>query len=482
METAGEKANRLEKATATTGLLHAYLDNGDITARNRLIELYIPLVESFAHRYERTEDYDDLFQAGCIGLINAIDRFDLERGGELTAFAVPNIVGEIKRHLRDRTTSVRMPRPIQELRARAVRCEAELGAILQRRPTAAEVARELGVDKEDVAQALSARRPDGEHEDASLGEGSREMHDLSDDRMMLASAFEVLNERERQIVYLRFVRDRSRAEVAEELGISARHLSRQTQVALSKLREQLERAGQATAATSERPGTAAAGAGRRSGGASPRELPAESRKVSRPRHERRDGVPDSDRSGAVRHHRDLPYHVLVFRDNGQGEGLAWTAHAEELPGCEAHGETIEEAVRAIEGAIDDWIEDAVAHGHEPPEPRSAASYSGRLMLRMPRSLHAELSRAAERDEVSLNRFIGNSLQTALASPGRAAGDDTEHAAGDGQAGRGVSSRVPAVGSSGPGLLRLAIVINLIVVLTAGVVAVIVLLVASQHGW
>src|SRR5215213_10700589 len=154
MEKAGEKGNRLERATATTGLLRAYLQRGDIRARDRLIELYLPLVESFAHRYERTEDYDDLFQAGCIGLINAVDRFDLERGGELAAFAVPNIVGEIKRHLRDRTTSVRTPRPIQELRARAIRCEAELSAKLQRRPTGAEVARDLGVDKEDVARAL----------------------------------------------------------------------------------------------------------------------------------------------------------------------------------------------------------------------------------------------------------------------------------------------------------------------------------------
>src|SRR5215208_3530549 len=172
MENPAAKPNRSKKGTATADLLHAYLEDGDITARNRLIELYLPLVESFAHRYERTEDYDDLFQAGCIGLINAVDRFDLERGGELAAFAVPNIVGEIKRHLRDRTTSVRTPRPIQELRARAVRSETELSAKLQRRPTVAEVARELGADKADVARALSLRRPDGEQEDVSPREGT----------------------------------------------------------------------------------------------------------------------------------------------------------------------------------------------------------------------------------------------------------------------------------------------------------------------
>src|SRR5215212_11623581 len=170
MENAGGKPNQREKATATADLLRAYREHGDISAREQLIEMYLPLVESFAHRYERSEDYDDLFQAGCIGLINAIDRFDLKRGGELAAFAVPNIVGEIKRHLRDRTTSVRMPRPIQELRVRAVRCEAELGAALQRRPTPAEVARELGVDREQVAQALASRRSPGEQYDTSLPE------------------------------------------------------------------------------------------------------------------------------------------------------------------------------------------------------------------------------------------------------------------------------------------------------------------------
>jgi RNA polymerase sigma-B factor len=182
MENAGGKPNQSEKSTETADLLHAYLERGDITARDRLIELYLPLVESFAHRYERTEDYDDLFQAGCIGLINAIDRFDLGRGGELAAFAVPNIVGEIKRHLRDRTTLVRMPRPMQELRARAVRSEAELSAALQRPPTTAEVARELGVDKEDVARALAVPRAGGEQHDTSPAEGARDAVDVSDER------------------------------------------------------------------------------------------------------------------------------------------------------------------------------------------------------------------------------------------------------------------------------------------------------------
>jgi RNA polymerase sigma-B factor len=228
LENPGGKPNWSEKATATSRFLRAYKEHGDISARERLIELYLPLVEGFAHRYERSEDYDDLFQAGSIGLINAIDRFDLDRGGELTAFAVPNIVGEIKRHLRDRTGSVRVPRPLQELRTRVMRCEAELGAALRRRPTPAELARELHVEEDDVARALRAGGSAGQQDDASLGEAAPAMLDESDERLMLASAFDVLDERERQIVYLRFMRDLSRKQVAHELGISERHLSRQT--------------------------------------------------------------------------------------------------------------------------------------------------------------------------------------------------------------------------------------------------------------
>jgi RNA polymerase sigma-B factor len=451
MENAGGKPNRREKATATADLLHAYLERGDITARDRLIELYLPLVESFAHRYEGTEDYDDLFQAGCIGLINAVDRFDLERGGELAAFAVPNIVGEIKRHLRDRTTSVRMPRPIQELRARVVRCEADLSAKLQRRPTAGEVARELGVDKEDVARALSAPRPIGEQQEPSPGEETRDV-DISDERLTLASAFEALDERERQIVYLRFVRDRSRGQVAQELGISERHLSRQTQAALAKLREQLERAGQEIAPSERSVGAAAT--------AQPPSRPASHRPMPR------SPSPKVPGRRFRRSHGDLPYRISIVRD--QAKGHEWTAQAEELPGCQAHGDSVEEAIRGIDAAIEEWIEDALAKGREVPDPRTAASYSGRLMLRMPRSLHAELSGAADREGVSLNQFIATSLERALASSAVGSGDVSQDDSGN-------RRTVPA-------LLRLAIIINLIVVLVAGVVAVAILVVASQQGW
>jgi RNA polymerase sigma-B factor len=454
MENAGRKPDRREKSTETAELLHAYLERGDITARDRLIQLYLPLVESFAHRYERSEDYDDLFQAGCIGLINAIDRFDLNRGGELAAFAVPNIVGEIKRHLRDRTTSVRTPRPIQELRVRAVRSEAELSARLQRPPTPAEVARELGVDKEQVAQALASRRFADEQHDTALPEGAGDALDVSDERLALASAFEALDERERQIVYLRFVRDRSRSQVAQELGISERHLSRQTHAALAKLREQLEHAGQEIAPPE--------GSVRAAATAQPPSQPASSGRA------RRRPTPSVARRRPTRHHEHPPYRISVVRDHGNAEGHEWTAQAQELPGCEAHGDSPEEAIRGIEAAIKEWIEDALAKGRELPDPRPTASYSGRLMLRMPRSLHAELSEAAEREGVSLNHFIASSLENALAAPAPATGEEIADGAVDR---RGV-----------PTLLPVAVIISLVVLLVAGLLAVALLVVGSQQGW
>src|SRR4051794_27851873 len=105
-------------ATETTRLLRAYHERRDIAARKRLIELYLPLVETLARRYVgRGEDREDLVQVGSIGLINAIDRFDPQRGGELAAYAVPNIEGEIRRHLRDRSSTIRLPRAVEELRA-----------------------------------------------------------------------------------------------------------------------------------------------------------------------------------------------------------------------------------------------------------------------------------------------------------------------------------------------------------------------------
>jgi len=446
MENASGKFTWSEKATTTTRLLRAYREHGDISAREQLVEMYLPLVETFAHRYEGSEDYDDLFQAGSIGLINAIDRFDLQRGGELTAFAVPNIVGEIKRHLRDRTASVRLPRPLQELRGRVLRCEAELGATLGRRPTPAEVARKLGVDPADAARVLDRRRFDRGQDEGSLAEALQEAPDPSDERLLLASAFHVLDERERQIVYLRFVRDLSRAEAANELGISERHLSRQTQLALAKLREELERGTREVAPSRVR---------EELGHAAP-EPPSAQR-----------GAPSATSGQMARDYMDLPYHISVVRDEGDAKERGWSARVEELPGCEAHGATLEDAVRGIRGAMQQWIERALTSERQVPEPRRAQRHSGRVLLRMPQSLHAELARAAERDEVSLNHLIAKALANALEAGGPR---------------RSAPSSPSGLARSTPRLVPVALVAGMALVLAAGVIAAIVLVVAWQQGW
>jgi RNA polymerase sigma-B factor len=350
----------------TTRLLRAYHVGGDTGARARLIELYMPLVASVARRYARGgNDYDDLVQVGSIGLIKAIDRFDMSRGAELASFAVPTISGEIKRHLRDRGETVRLPRGLAELRGRVGGARDDLTARLGREPSAAELASELGADEDAVTSVLGALRgvasnePEPEFAAATAA---------PEDRLALMEAFEGLDERERRIVYLRFVRDLDPDEVARELGISKRHLSRQTRTALEKLRKGLE-------------------------GGPP--APAE---------------PNMARVESVTPYLDRPYHIVLVR--GEGED-GWTARVEELPGCEAHADTADEATHAIRGSMEAWIAEALEAGREVPEPRGAASYSGRLMLRMPHSLHAELARAAERDEVSLNQFITSSLASAV---------------------------------------------------------------------
>ena len=405
---------------ATASLLRAYHEHGDTAARARLVELYMPLVESLVRRHAHGgDDHDDLFQVGCIGLINAIDRFDVQRGEELAAFAVPNIAGEIRRHLRDRSTTVRLPRRVLELRSAAAGAQVELAGKLGRAPTPAEVAMEVGASEDDVALALDAARASQAVElepDAELGGASA---DAADDRIFLAEAFRHLDERERRIVFLRFVRDMPPADVARELGLSDRQLSRTTQAALTKLRAGLE--GQPLP--------------------TPPSEPRMAKMATTPA-----VAPDTD---------DVGYHIELARRAEPEDG--WTARVEELPGCEAHGATPDEAVRGVETATERWIEEAVANRREVPKPRSAASHSGRLMLRMPQTLHAELARAAQLEDVSLNQFITGVLSGAVEWR-----SGTEHAP---------PSESPA------GWSRAALVANFVVLAIVGVVALILLIVA-----
>jgi len=199
------------------------------------VQLYLPLVEAFAHRYgRRGAEYEDLVQVGSIGLLGAIERFDPKRGEEFAAFAVPTIAGEIKRHLRDRTETVRLPRRLQEAAARLPGARADLTARLGRSPSPEELAAVLGLKAEEIELVEETGRPNGEQPDVS------EPGEALDDRILLSDAFRALDDTERSIVYLRYVRELSRRDTAKQLGISEDRLRALTKGALSKLRGELE--------------------------------------------------------------------------------------------------------------------------------------------------------------------------------------------------------------------------------------------------
>src|SRR5689334_7359192 len=241
-------------------LLRRYHEQGDLSAREQLIEQYMSLVRSLARRYAyRGEQLDDLVQIGAIGLIKAIDRFDINRGVELTTYATPNIIGEIKRHFRDRGWSVRVPRGLQELNIQLSRLMEQLTVQLGRSPTIAELAKDAEVSEEEVLEALESGRAysslslssgGGSDEDGeldpleSLGEIEHQ-YEVSEDRAILAPGFRVLDERERRILHLRFFEGLTQSQIAQQVGISQMHVSRLIRRALEKIRDEIASEGEA---------------------------------------------------------------------------------------------------------------------------------------------------------------------------------------------------------------------------------------------
>jgi RNA polymerase sigma-B factor len=241
--------------TDRRALLRAYREKGDVAARDRLIESFIPVVRSIAYRYAgRGEQLDDLEQVASVGLIKAIERFDLDRDVELMTYVFPTVVGELKRHFRDRGWSVTVPRRLKELHYRLSRLIEELTATLGRSPTIPELAEEAGVDEEEVVEALEVGRAYASRSltrqlDSDEGAGA-ELIDLIDDeergyeaaenRELLASGLKALDDRERRIVQLRFVEGLTQSQIAVAIGISQMHVSRLIRRALEKLSEEIE--------------------------------------------------------------------------------------------------------------------------------------------------------------------------------------------------------------------------------------------------
>ncbi|HEX2161887.1 MAG TPA: SigB/SigF/SigG family RNA polymerase sigma factor [Thermoleophilaceae bacterium] len=235
-------------------LLRRYHVDGDRSAREQLIARHLPLVRSLARRYAgRGESLEDIEQVGAIGLIKAIDRFDLEREVSLATYATPNVVGEIKRHFRDKGWAIRVPRSLQELNARMSGAIDDLTGRLGHSPSVAEIAESLGTSKEEVLEALEVGSaytalsldagPAGSDEDSDPMEtigGEDAEFDRSEDRATLGPVLDRLPEREREILRMRFEEGLPQTQIAERVGLSQMHVSRLIRRSLATMREELE--------------------------------------------------------------------------------------------------------------------------------------------------------------------------------------------------------------------------------------------------
>lgn len=221
--------------------------------RDQLVEMHLPLVEYLARRFgNRGEPLDDLIQVATIGLIKAVDRFDLDRGVEFSTYATPTIVGEIKRYFRDKGWAIRVPRRLQELKLLLAKATGDLSQSLGRSPTVAELAQRLRLTEEEVLQGLESANaystvsldaPNSGDEDApavadSLG-GWDEALEGVEYRESLKPLLEQLSPREKRILMLRFFGNRSQSQIAAELGISQMHVSRLLARTLTQLRHGL---------------------------------------------------------------------------------------------------------------------------------------------------------------------------------------------------------------------------------------------------
>jgi RNA polymerase sigma-B factor len=234
-------------------LLIAYHRDGDPEARERALVELMPLVRALAARYSgRGEPMEDLVQVGALGLVKAFDRFDVDRGVEFTSYAVPTIVGEIRRHFRDKTWAMHVPRRLKELSVRLSRVLDELTIELGRSPTIAELAKATEAEEEDVIDALdSAHAYSTRSLHASYDDGGDDSladrlgtddtgYEEVDDGSVVAAGLDTLDERERRIVELRFFQELTQSQIAAEIGISQMHVSRLLRRALETMKGRIE--------------------------------------------------------------------------------------------------------------------------------------------------------------------------------------------------------------------------------------------------
>jgi RNA polymerase sigma-B factor len=227
-------------------------EEGDVSAREELVERFLPLARQLARRYQRhNEPLDDLMQVASMGLVKAIDRFDPSRGTAFSTYAVPTILGELKRYFRDSGWAVHVPRGMQERVMKLDQASQELHRKLGRSPSASELAGELRLTSEEVLEAMEAssaydaislEEQRGSERDSqeptyadSLGM-EEERYELVEYGATIAPTMKALSERERLILHLRFVEDLTQSEIADRIGVSQMHVSRLIRRALARLR------------------------------------------------------------------------------------------------------------------------------------------------------------------------------------------------------------------------------------------------------
>ena len=251
---------RAEQTKASSAELFSELCGDDTSevarayAREQLVHLHLPLVEHCARRFRnRGEPHEDLVQVGTIGLLKAIDRFELERGVEFSTYATPTIIGEIKRHFRDKGWAIRVPRRLQELRMQITGATSELTQKLGRSPTPRELAEVIGCSMEEIIEGMESSN--------AYSTLSLDVNDSSDDgppslldtlgmhdenienvevRESIKPLLEGLDAREKRILLLRFFKNMTQQQIAEEIGVSQMHVSRLLTKTLTRLRASLE--------------------------------------------------------------------------------------------------------------------------------------------------------------------------------------------------------------------------------------------------
>ena len=248
-----EHESRAQRTREDRRLLLRYHEHGDSSAREELVERFLPLARQLARRYQRTnEPLDDLMQVASVGLVKAIDRFDPKRGTAFSTYAVPTILGELKRYFRDSGWAVHVPRGMQERVMKLDSAAQELHRKLGRSPSPKELAGELELHEEEVLEAMEAasaydavsleqQRGDSDSDSGSdtfqdkLGT-EEEAYELVEYGATIAPTLKALSARERLILHLRFVEDMTQSEIADRIGVSQMHVSRLIRRSLARLR------------------------------------------------------------------------------------------------------------------------------------------------------------------------------------------------------------------------------------------------------